>query len=104
MPCETSEVSIGPINADGECFGPFQSRIEFYWRRAAAAVGQAVDRYRLLATSLLVYKWFNNGPFFSIHQDFSLQNMLFDEFYNITGLVGWSYCQTAQSGHLHPSL
>jgi hypothetical protein len=29
MPCETSEVSIGPINAGGECFGPFQSSIEF---------------------------------------------------------------------------
>jgi hypothetical protein len=95
MPCETSEVSIGPINADGKSLGPFQSSIEFYWARAASAVSRDVDRFRLLASCLLVDKSYNNGPFFLTHPDFSRQNMLFDELYNITGLVDWSHCQTA---------
>jgi len=101
MSCETSEVHIGPINVDGESFGPFQSSIEFYCGRAASyipatsAVNQDVDRFRLLASSLVVNKLYNNGPFFLTHPDFSIQNMLFDESYNITCLLDWSQCQTA---------
>ena len=101
IPCETSEVRIGPINANGESFGPFQSSIEFYWGRAASrisatsAMNRDVDRFRLLASSLVVDKLYNNGPFFLTHPDFSIQNMLFNENYKITGLVDWSHCQTA---------
>jgi len=36
----------------------------------------------------------NHGPFYITHPDFSVFNFLFDDDFNITGLIDWSGCDT----------
>ena len=40
------------------------------------------------------------GPFPLIHFGFQSRNMLFDDEYNLTGLLDWTYVQAAPLEHL----
>jgi hypothetical protein len=56
------------------------------------------------AVKFIVDPCYNHSPFRLAHPDFQISNFLFDNEFNITGLVDWSGCQTVpfESFARHP--
>ena len=50
---------------------------------------------RLQTAVAIVQLEFNNGPFPLYHPDLRLSNILFDEDFNVTGIIDWSFAMTA---------
>ena len=116
-------VKVGPIYDSSrrfDCYGPFTTSLDFYKTRA-----ELLNEYRLRhfkngisattahviapkdepeAIQWLIDPSFNRGPFRLTHPDFQISNFLFDDTFNITGLVDWEGCQTVpfESFARHP--
>ena len=107
------DVEIGPIvdvASRFPAYGPFSTAAEFYRHRVILlnqhrqnklkstleAVNEHVVAYKNEpdATALIVDMEYNSGPFRLAHPDFTVNNFLFDDEYNITALLDWSGCQT----------
>ena len=88
-------------------YGPFETSLDFYQTRAKLLndfrVGSAIisvpkeiipheDEPEVIPT--LVDLNYNFGPFYITHPDFSVFNFLFDDDFNVTGLIDWSGCHT----------
>jgi Phosphotransferase enzyme family len=88
-------------------YGPFETSLDFYQTRAKllnnSRDGFATepipeeyiphqDEPELIP--FLVDPHYNSGPFYLTHPDFAINNFLFDDDFNISGLVDWSGCQT----------
>lgn len=86
--------------------GPFSTAIDYFFTTRTIDYQETLERHRedldecfaawlRLETALsIVQLKFNNGPFPLYHPDFRLSNILFDEEYNITGVIDWSYAMT----------
>jgi hypothetical protein len=91
-------------------YGPFTTSSDFYKTRA-----ELLNDYRKLhfpnglspvtthvispvdepaALQSMVNPVYDRGPFCLAHPDFQISNFLFDDEFNITGLIDWSGCQT----------
>ena len=112
-PERKSGVKVGPI-FDGahriQPYGPFATAIDFYRQRAemlneyranAAKPTIETDNEHVIAPEgeperalSIVDTDTNLGPFRLSHPDFTVNNFLFDDEYNITALLDWSRCQT----------
>lgn len=87
-------------------YGPFTTSLEFYQTRAHLLnAHRPPDPPSLPDTVIphkqepdvvayIVTKEYNCGPFFLTHPDFQITNFLFDNNFNITGVIDWSGCQT----------
>jgi isoamyl acetate esterase len=106
-------VTVGPIYDPLHRlhpYGPFTTSSNFYKTRA-----ELLNEYRQLhfpnglspitthvvspadepaALLLMTDPMYNHGPFYLAHPDFQISNFLFDNEFNITGLIDWSGCQT----------
>jgi isoamyl acetate esterase len=91
-------------------YGPFSTSSEFYkiraellneYRRHHLPNGLSARTPHVIAPvdepdtiKFLVDPLYDHGPFRLAHPDFQISNFLFDDEFNITGLVDWSGCQT----------
>jgi len=89
-------------------YGPFTTSLEFYQARAKMlAEFKAKQEPKVKvhhsgihpedipeACHLLVDPEHVNGPFYLAHPDFQVSNFLFDDEFNITGVLDWTGCQT----------
>jgi len=88
-------------------YGPFTDSFEFYhtrWRllnefyktKEAPTDVANVREDATMPTALqhLIDQRTAAGPFFLVHRDYQINNILFDDEYNITALLDWSGCQT----------
>jgi hypothetical protein len=99
------EVYVGPFTSTPGCLynfhcGPFDSAVEFYHESRRLDYEKALEQchdddslcffiwLKLLAVSSVVK--FNHGPFRLHHPDIGANNLLFDDEFNITGLIDWS--------------
>lgn len=86
--------------------GPFSTAIDYFFTTRTIDYQETLKRHpedldecfaawlRLETALSIVQLKFNNGPFPLYHPDFRLSNILFDEEYNITGVIDWSYAMT----------
>jgi isoamyl acetate esterase len=86
--------------------GPFSTAIDYFFTTRTIDYQETLKRHRedldecfaawlrLETAFAIVQLKFNNGPFPLYHPDFRLSNILFDEEYNITGVIDWSYAMT----------
>ena len=113
-PAETElGIRVGPIT-DGsqrvKPYGPFTTAIDFYrhrstilneYRRSTVNANLEAGTEFVIgfkdepeAAVMIVDPNYNFGPFRLSHPDFTVNNFLFDDDYNITALLDWSRCQT----------
>jgi hypothetical protein len=83
--------------------GPFQTTIDYFFttrtidynqtlRRMSNDTDECFAAWLRLQTALAVVQMeFNQGPFPLHHPDLRFANILFDEDFNITGVIDWSY-------------
>jgi hypothetical protein len=109
----TSDVKVGPIFDVAQRikpYGPFSTAIHFYQKRAkllneyrqntlnidldAATEYIIAPKDEPDAALVIVDTRYNHGQFRIAHPDFTINNFLFDDEYNITALLDWSGCQT----------
>jgi len=116
-------VKVGPIydaSRRFDCYGPFTTSYDFYTTRAkllnefrrhhfktgisATTAHVIAPKDEPEAIEWLVDPSYNFGPFHLAHPDFQISNFLFDDSFNITGLVDWEGCQTVpfESFARHP--
>ncbi len=88
-------------------YGPFDTSLDFYQTRAKllndsrdGSVSISVPKEMIPhedepeVIPYLIDLNYNFGPFYITHPDFSVFNFLFDDDFNITGLIDWSGCHT----------
>lgn len=123
VPESQENVKVGPIYDSLhrlEPYGPFSTSSEFYriraemlneYRQHHLPNGLAARTTHVIAPAdepeavkFLVDPLYDHGPFRLAHPDFQISNFLFDNEFNITGLVDWSGCQTVpfESFARHP--
>ena len=88
----------------GDISGPYDTALEYYYdiRRRNYDMTQKIGRedlciaawLRLQAICFLVQPQFNRGPFPLHHTDLGWENFLFDNEYDITGVIVWTSAAT----------
>jgi aminoglycoside phosphotransferase (APT) family kinase protein len=103
-----STYSIKPCINPAGCIwqqnsGPFHTAIDYFFTTRTIDYNQTLQRMshdsdecfaawlRLQTALAIVQMEFNQGPFPLHHPDLRFANILFDENYNITGIIDWSY-------------
>jgi isoamyl acetate esterase len=103
-----TDYSIKPCINPAGCIwqhssGPFHTTIDYFFTTRTIDYNQTLCRMsndsdecfaawlRLQTALAIVQMEFNQGPFPLHHPDLRFANILFDENYNITGIIDWSY-------------
>jgi len=99
--------------------GPFSTAIDYFFTSRTVDYQETIQRFqtdtdecfaawlRLQTAVTVVQPGFNNGPFPLCHPDFRLSNILFDEDFNLTGVIDWTFTMTVpieQFANLQPDL
>ncbi|QKX54434.1 uncharacterized protein TRUGW13939_01520 [Talaromyces rugulosus] len=86
--------------------GPFSTSLEYFYHFRKGQTRSLLEEHRgeaeweaalwLLETAVtsMATEEFVNGPFPLCHLDLHFNNMLFDDEFNLTGIIDWSYAQT----------
>jgi aminoglycoside phosphotransferase (APT) family kinase protein len=106
------QFEVGPfVEPDGAEYGPFATAVEYYtfladkdklerYSRTYTEHGQPEkvrDRFasHLYCKAATTLSFANTGPFSISHGDFGIHNILFDNDYDMTGLVDWELSHAA---------
>lgn len=81
--------------------GPYDTALEYYYEIRRTDFERALEKaseelcigawLRVQAIPSIVQRQFNHGPFPLHHPDLGCDNLLFDNNYNITGIIDWTH-------------